>query len=516
MAAASEQLQPAASALLSTQPDQPAHPRPPDPRPSQAAAERGQRRTGPKGQLQPDAQQLGRLLQELLYILAFLCHCMPHSSTSGADTACGSGSADQPWPPNSFTVPDLRAHVQSSWVLEHWARVLLLGTAQVLAGADGGQPAQVREMQAVQSLLLERLARLHSSTQLHWCDFLRRPCGCTLAATHMAHLCAALDGGHAFGLHKPAMLALRPLDWQDAGALVKFVSEAALKSDSDVHERGRLISLLPALHTLRAWTVLLCEALQEAPGSGAAGEQQTAAEPSGGCAETGRRAEDAAHIGGAATEAPNPGPGHGRVDACGGAQVAGCEGLSEGPGVDRMGAAGQPRPSGADGKATAGGAAAGEDPVEWAAGVGHLSSLPPFNRAATFAVCLRLARIVLARWDAGCGRASGAATAGPYLPKVSGCAALHYALACARLALLPDVWGQERVPRRTRVQLRAWWETYVAAAQHPEALLAAAPEHLDYPGWTREHTGGLKGGSWGPKHVNKPNVIKKENQNSFV
>ncbi len=59
----------------------------------------------------------------------------------------------------------------------------------------------------------------------------------------------------------------------------------------------------------------------------------------------------------------------------------------------------------------------------------------------------------------------------PLLPKLAGSALLQYALSCARLALLPDVWGRERVPRRTRAQLREWWETYVAAAQHPEALL---------------------------------------------
>ncbi len=494
LAAASEQLQPAATVLFSTQPDPRAHSRPSDSRPSQAAAERGQRRTGPKGQLQPVAQQLGSLLPELLHLLNFLCHGLPHSNTSDPDSAWDSGSAQQPCAPNSHMVPDLRTHVQSSWVLEHWARVVLLGTAQVLAGADSGQPAQVREMQAVQSLLLERLARLHSGTQLHWSDFVRRPCGCTLAATYMAHLCAALDGGHAFGLCKPEMLALRQLDWQDADAFVVCVGEAALNSDPDLCERGRLISLLPALQTLRAWAVLLGEALQEAPGSVAAAEQQTEEGPRSGCTGADRRAEDAAHIGGVATETPNPGPGHVGMGAEGGALVLGGEGPSKGHGAACWGPADPPGPSGPDGETTAGMGAAGEDPAERAAGLGRLSSLPPFNRAATFATCLRLARIVLARWDAGCDRTSGAATAGPLLPKAGGCVALEYALACARLALLPDIWGRERVPRRTRAQLRAWWETYVAAAQHPEALLVAVPQHLDYPGWTGKYTGRLKCG----------------------
>ncbi len=53
---------------------------------------------------------------------------------------------------------------------------------------------------------------------------------------------------------------------------------------------------------------------------------------------------------------------------------------------------------------------------------------------------------------------------------MAGCSVLYHALACARLALLPAVWDRERVPRRSRAQLREWWETYVAAAQHSEAL----------------------------------------------
>ncbi len=71
------------------------------------------------------------------------------------------------------------------------------------------------------------------------------------------------------------------------------------------------------------------------------------------------------------------------------------------------------------------------------------------------------------------------------LPKVSSAVQLHHALACARLAL-PAVWGRERVPRRTRAQLRALWEAYVAAAQHPEALMVALPELPEHPAWTRE------------------------------
>ncbi len=505
MAAASEQLQPAAAALLTSQPDPHAHPQASDSLPVPAAAERGQRRPEPGDQLrgpkhrQPHVRQLGSLLLELIDILNHLCNAMPHSNTSGSDSACApaaaaatssTGSAGQPCAPNSHMVPELRAQLQYTWVLEHWARLLLLGTTLALACADGSQPEQERDVQAVQALVLESLCRVHNSTQLHWSDFLRRPCGCTLAATHMAHLCAALDAGHAFGLRVPESFALRPLDWQDAAAFVVRANEDAIESDVGMCERGRLMSLLPVLHTLRAWATLLGEALQKAQGSGAAAKQQAEKGPPSGCAEVNRLEQDTIVIDGASAERLTPpGPGRAGTEAGGSALVpGGGGGPSEGPGADCGGAVGS-----TDGKATAGAEAAGEDLAERAAGPGRLSSLPPFNRAATFAVCLRLARIA-ARWDAGCGRASGAATAGPLLPKVGGCVALHYALECARLALLPDVWGRERVPRRTRVQLREWWDTYVAAAQHPEALLVAVPERLDYPEWTREFTGGLTRG----------------------
>ncbi len=517
LAAASEQLQPAASALFSKQPDSHAQALSPDSRPLTAAAEHhggglGGERPGPKELLrepnrqQPNVQQLGSLLFELVHILEFLC--TPRFSTPGADPASAattaaaagssSGNADQPCPPNSHVVPPLRTQVQSSWVLEHCARVLLLATAPALANNHNRE--QQADVQAVQSLVLKRLCRLHNSMQLQWSDFLRRPCGCTLAATHMAHLCAALDGAHAFGLPRPAAFVLQPLDGQDAAAFVMGANDDAVNCDAGMYDRERLVNLLPVLHTLRAWTTLLGEALQEASGSVAAAEQQEEEGPPSGCTETGWPAGDTTHIGGAAVEQlaaePQLGTGHGRVEVGGSAPGApGCEGLSEGPGADGGEAAGQPGPSGIGGKAAAGMEAAEEDPgAEQLAGVGQLSSLPPFNRAATFTVCLRLARIVLARWDAGCNRTSGAATADPLLPKVGGCVALQYALACARLVLLPDVWGRERVPRRTRAPLRAWWEAYVAAAQHPEALLVAVPERLDYSDWKRGHTGGS---NWG-------------------
>lgn len=53
------------------------------------------------------------------------------------------------------------------------------------------------------------------------------------------------------------------------------------------------------------------------------------------------------------------------------------------------------------------------------------------------------------------------------------------ALGC--LALLPLVWGRERVSRAVRVQPRARWETYVAAVQHREALLVGDLKTLCTP-----------------------------------
>ncbi len=405
----------------------------------------GEQRDRPRSR-PPSLVQLELLLRDVLPLLEQL--------TSGLQWSTAVGNA-----PAGHPTLTACAQLHSSWVLEHWAQVLLLGTAVASAEGDG-----VTKALGVQADMLCALCNLLGNGGLGLTDFLRRPCGCALAATHMAQLCAALDGGDAFGAAKPKNLIL-PAYLSAERRLAGCADEQAARYDAAAHESKRAVSLLSPAVIVKAWTTLLSEALAGAPDAevgtpAGVGEATPEALPGG--------PEDAGSVAssGGRVAAPAQGPG---------------KGLSYGGTAAGVGREGE------CGASTSG---AGQGPAA-AAGV-SLDKLPPLNRPATFHLCLRLARGVLAQWGAPLHGiwllADGQVTRRipPLLPKVSGAVLLHHALACSRLALLPAVWGRERVPRRTRAQLRAWWETYVAAAQHPEALMVALPELPENPAWTRE------------------------------
>ncbi len=410
-------------------------------------------------------------------------------TASDPDSSQASSSAPSPQPANNLP-HDICNQLQSSWVLEHWARVLLLGAAPALASGDR---ADQENAQALQVCMLHNLSYV---PHLDWSAFLRRPWGCTLSAAHMAHLCAALDGGLAFGWPRPELVVL-PGAGQDEQDFAAWRDSAADASESAAAAAGRAVSLLSALDILRAWMSVLESELPEGPrqaGVGAdGGMQRVEREASGDAAEV-PGARDGADMAAAVVVHQD---GRAAGEAPGAAAEAPAAGGSAAPAVTavaRQGglAAGEagPLPAVQDACREADGAEAG------AAGGGSFaalvppadspcSGLPPLSRSATVTLCLRLAKGVLARWGEEVGEVrlfrhgGGWGSHNPLLPKVSGCSLLHQPLACARLALLPDVWGRERVPRRTRAQLREWWETYVAAAQHPEALAVAAFSPFD-------------------------------------
>ncbi len=352
-------------------------------------------------------------------------------STSGGKGSNGggdSGGAELPFPGARSMLNWTADKLQSSFVLEHWSRLLLLGTSAVMASGDS---TQQREAQALQARSLLTLSNMSLIMGVGWAGLVCRPCGGALAATHMAFLCAALDGGSAFGLARPAEIVL-PADGLCVSEYEEQVDPAALSFDADLAKRGYAVGLRPAVYILKAWTWLLRNEGLAVPlagggaGQGGDGRSSAAVPP--------RQQRD-----GAGKQVPEE-----------------------------------------DGQVYN-----GPDPP----GAGSCS-LPPYNRSATVAQCLRLAKGVLARWgevipgarldtDGGDGGSGSCSGIGPQLPKVGGCAVLYEALACSRLALLQAVQGRERVPRRTREQLRAWWETYMAAAQHPEALTVGVPEEDD-------------------------------------
>ncbi len=421
-----------------------------------------QHHPAPRGP-QPGLPCLEKLLREIFCALSITGLLKPsHStdahaaastsrnSTAGSTSITGSGSSasaphhlldDRP-------MHDVRSRLQSSWVLEHWARVLLLGTAPALAGGDSKQQ---QNAQALQASLMHGLCKLLCAGGLDWAGFLARPCGGTLAASYMAHLCAALDGGHAFGLPRPQVFVL-PASRRTDKQHLDVVSNMASSYDTVLVGRGAGVSLHTAVYIVIAWCEQLEEAALAVPGPGVVGP-------------------------GAA--------GHGGAQrAWAGVEQAGS---GEGRTVEEAEvASGTPGPSGND-------AGASGDRVAPAAPFALASCgpclLPPHDRAATVHVCLRLAKGVLASWGqplAGVrlelpGHAGSAEH--PLLPKGNGLALLYQALACARLALLPDVWGRARVRGRVRAQLRAWWETYMAAAQHPEALVVGKTSIRAYPMW---------------------------------
>ncbi len=367
----------------------------------------------------PSLEDLNRLLREPLQVLgAFGGWTVDETPGGSTATAPRSTQADD-------VMADLRSRLQSSYVLEHWARLLLLSSAAASAGRDS---TQQRKAQALQVELLYRLCDNIFISQAggRACQpfgdisfttqpgiQVRQPCCCVLLCTHMAQLCAALDGGHAFGLPKLDVLCLPACDVNEMFGLKRY-DTAALEDDTML--AGQLVSLRAAYQAFHSWLGVLRDGVGESPRAGA-GQQ--------------------ADGGG--------GRGHEEQQQRGGPDLVPLGGL---------GAAAKPDSPGAS-----------------------LRSLPPFNRPATAALCLRLAKGVLASWggtlprmrlqlpDGAMGRDA------PRLPKLAGSTLLQYALSCAQLALMHDVWGRERVPRRTRAQLREWWETYVAAAQHPEALL---------------------------------------------
>ncbi len=386
--------------------------------PAQAGAEQQQRSSA----WRPGLQDLETLLHELLQVMDAFGHFL-----------CGK----EPDAASSETMRQYRANLQSSCVLEHWARVLLLGCKALL-----GEEGQQRKAQALQVAWLDALCQKFGLSQVSPQVLMQRPWGCTLVATHMAQLCAALDGGHAFGLPELHVLYLPACAGAEVLGLSRY--DAAAYRD-DVRLAGQSVSSRVAAEVLEGWLDVLvgemskdprAQAVQQDRGSGVGGQQEQEQEQQGG--------------------GPNP-------TALG--------------------------KSGAGPEGAGGGGAAKPDPAGTS-----FRSLPPFNRPATAAMCLRLAKGVLASWGGTLPRVQR--LAGNWvvcdavrLSKLGCTSVLQQALACARLALLPDVWGKERVPRRTRAQLREWWETYVAAAQHPEALTVGEITKPPYPAWTKAFLG---------------------------
>ncbi len=468
LAEAAEQLKPAARAAQIAQ-----RRRDPDMQRARAAQAAPATAAGP-GQSQPQGprpqhislSQLEVLLQESVGLVRVLSLGLLHLKDicAGLSTA-GTGSSRSSSGSSGVTFPQLPPHplrslrdqVQSSWVLEHWEQVLLLGTEPALACGDDSRQ---RSALALHATFLPALRATCHMIGLDWVDVVRRPCGGVLALTHIAHLCAALDGGDLFGRPRPAVIVL-----PHHKPLCEGKHRAAAEYDRVATQRRVAVGLYPAGFTLRAWIEMLGEAFREAPLRPKSELQQPAAAAA--AATAGRDVSS-----GAAEEQE----GGGRGAGCAGGQVGSSAG--EGP---------QP-----------GAAAAAAAAEEWhAAGLATPDSLPPLNRSATIALCLRLARGVLARWGGQLpgvqlhDDASGWGSNRPLLPKGYGSALLHGALACARMALLPDVWGRQRLRGRTRAQLRAWWEAYVAAAQHPEALLVVGMEPVEYPDWAQEELGTL-------------------------
>ncbi len=399
--------------------------------------------------------QLDLLLRETLALVRALSVGLLHLSGTGKEpdnagsSSSSSGATFLQLP--SHPMRHLRDQVHSSWLLEHWARVLLLGTAPAMAGGDENLR---RYALVLHSSLVPKLRTTCQKLNMDWVDVVRRPCGGVLGLTHMAHLCAALDGGDVFGRPRPAVIVLPVL-----GQSYPTQRTAAAEYDRAAVQRGQALGLHPSGSTLYAWMTLLDEAHKEAPQYLEGEVQQQAA----------------------------------ATAAAGGSDVCSrVEGEQEAGGGWAGRAGEQVRDS------------AGE---ECAAELAAPDSLPPLNRSATVALCLRLARGLLARWggplpgvqlhnDAG-----GWGSTSPLLPKADGSVLLCRALACARMALLPDVWGRQRVRGRTRAQLRAWWEAYVAAVQHPEALLVAEAALPGYPAWMQQMQGTLRCCIWASRSV---------------
>ncbi len=433
LAEAAEQLKPAAAAMplakqerAVTEADANAQPD----RVQRGTAAGGER----VGEQQSGLDQLNRLLQELHVIVGAIAIAnnapvretpnknIPATSTtssSGRSSAVAGPSADR-------LVLDAPSRVQSSWVLEHWARVLLLGTAPALASGDS---AQQQTAQGLIAGLVNVQCKLMHWGKLDWDGFVARPCGGALAAVYLSHLCDAMEEAHELPGRMPSALsAAGPED----PVLLERMGHAAAEYDFAAIKEGRGVCLFNAARILHAWTSHLSEALWEGPEAAVT---------------------------------------HGGWQAGG---AAGGQGTSGGQ---------RPAtPAAAGGETGAGTTPEGVAP--W--------RLPPLNRAATFHLCLRLARAVLARWEppAASTESAGVRVAPNWVVlKCSACGLLYQALACARLALLPDVWGRARVRGRVRAQLRAWWETYVAAAQHPEALVVGMQFKPSVPAWLDQRLG---------------------------
>ncbi len=404
---------------------------------------------------QVDLQAVESLLCEVISVMTVLCTGI--QEPQDATVSSGSSSSSRPRSAGAageLLHADARAQLQSTWVLEHWARVLLLATAPALAGGNSKQ----QKAQTLQTDFFQRLCALHSWMRLYLVDFVRRPWGCSLAFIYMARLCAALDGEceERYGLPRHSVLVLPAAAPVDSRSLVR-VDQAAEQRDALAMQHGQAFSLLPALLTLKAWAMLLAEDLE-----------------------------------GLRTESPAAAVAEAGVLAPGGASAGAGEGQGVCRGSTEQGQVGDQVGSSVN---------ADEEGVQLAVEDAILRRLPPLNRTLTIDMCLRLARGLLANWGtvipgvrvraAGSGRVND----GGRMQEGSGSAVLQFALACARLALLPDVWGRARVRGRTRARLRAWWETYVAAAQHPEALLLTVFPWFTFPSWIAKGRGKVGMGS---------------------
>ncbi len=388
-------------------------------------------------------------LRSLMAVLTVFCAGLTQPGFAAVRSTTTSPSA------SGFTLQTVRAQLSSSGVLERWAQVLLLGASAASANGRGRGALHQTLGIALQVDLfcgIVRILGVLGGVQ----DLLRGPCGGALAATYMAQLCATLDGDHAFGLTKPDTLIMQSVRQQTDGYYLARSEWRAAKQDASTAEEQRAASLHAAVAVLWSWFGALVASLRDGPAGVEANEP---------CAE-GKEKE--------AAEAQH--------------------GAGQTAGVGRDGA-GEAEGSGAEGGSGVGCAGAGRTGQRTAAASNR--GMLPADRSATFHTCLRLAKGVLACWgqplprvrlDMQRGNPVGPA---PVLPRCNGAAVVQCGLACARLALLPAVWGRQRVGQRKEAQLRAWWEAFVEAARHPEALLAGCVFLPRPPNWTYGNAGRL-------------------------
>ncbi len=210
LAEAAEQLKPAAALVF---------PRPPQAEADGSEGSRNQQQqlgpgmprevhTAPRTQ-PPSLAVLEQPLRTLITLLSIFCAGIQHlSSTKTAAAAITTRTTAAPAGPSCHVLHATPALLHSSGVLEHWAQVVLLGPLVAAARGAGRNPNSRTLAVALQADLLCPMCQLLIATRIGVADFVRGPCGSGLASTYMAYLCAALDGGDAFGLDKVTTIVM--------------------------------------------------------------------------------------------------------------------------------------------------------------------------------------------------------------------------------------------------------------------------------------------------------------------